>query len=353
MELRLISWPEAEGAWMTFQGRQSRPLVQHSSNWQKMLASIDLWEWRSLALCEGGEIVAALPFCERRTDLGAVAMSSPTPAAYAGVLHIEDADRGEVYRRLLSAFVEYGSQEKIDVLSIFSSPFRDDYTLYRSYLLPNYTLEKFYQYLPGDIDLQTVGNAHFRSNLRRLLRRADQSGFLLQETIAPPRALISQWHKEILSPRLESIGARPAGLDLFLSMSDAFSGNSRFRFISVTHEDKMVAGGIFLFGWCEDIYLRAAQTEAQRQGAAILMDYEMIRRGIAQSTHAINFQSSPSREHPVYDYKKQWGTLEGNTYYMVRLLAKPEKFLKAGKRAVLRSFPYFFILPFSAYEESQ
>jgi len=351
METRVLDYPECESIYRDFNRRQYRMLAQHSWAWQKVLATFGGWRWRAIGLFEGSSgMIGCIPFCEKETEIGRVLMSSPIPASYAGVLHVDDCDRELVYKNLLHSLVSYAVGKEIDIVSILTSPFRDETDLYMRLFEPTYVFEKFYQYLPGDMDLENLAGPEMHSR-RKNLKKASRSGLEVKSVRNPDADLLNEWYQNILSSRFTDFGVEPAPFELFETVADELGREELCEFAYVEHEGRMVSGGLFLYGWCQDIYLRATLTNYMGLGAGVLLDYEMLKRGRELRAKAHNFQSSPSKDSPSYTYKKRWGCLEGSTFYLVKVITDHAGFIHAGREAVTRAFPHFFVLPYSVYEE--
>lgn len=351
MQPSILRYPDCEDAFRRFNARQYRMLAQHSWAWQSVIAECGDWTWNALSLMDESDVVACIPFCERETDIGRVAMSSPLAASYGGVLHVEECDRAAVYRRLLRELHTYCRDSNIDIVTIFSSPFRDDLELYRRHLQPTYTVDKFYQYIPGGYSPDTLSNSKFRNNLARNLRHAQDNGLEFRKTSCAESDLIEEWYVDILRPRLNDIDATPPPKHFLKAIAEKLGPEELCEFAFVEHDGRMVAGGLFLSGWCQDIYLRAAKSEYLKAGASMFLDYQMLRSGFETDTNAHNFQSSPSRESQSYAYKRSWGCVEDSTCYFVKVLTDETKFFEAGIKSVTKAFPYFFVLPYSEYME--
>lgn len=345
-----MEFPECEPVYRAFNKRQYRMLAQHSWPWQKVLATYGGWQWKAIGLFESPSyMVGCIPFCEREADVGKVIMSSPLPASYSGVLHIDDCDKEGIYANLLRTLIEYAMDRKVDIVTILTSPFRDDAELYVKHLRPTYSLGKFYQYLPGKIHPKKNLKSKFRNNLKRNLKKAQTNGLKFKYSKRMATEKVNTWYSNILVNRFGDIGAKPPSRRFLLKILEELGPEGLGTFSYVEHEGKMVAGGIFLYGWAQDIYLRAASTDYLKMGASIYLDYMMLEKGFELKVNAHNFQSSSSRTSPIYKYKKQWRCSEANTYYLVKVLTDPNKFIKLGSEKVAKLFPHFFVIPFSTY----
>jgi hypothetical protein len=348
MNIKIINFSEAEQDYRKFLKRQYKSLAQHSWAWQRVLAEWPGHTWKLLALCDySNNIIGCIPFCQKQTELGKVIMSSPLSASYGGVLHIEECDWHDVYKILLHELMEYAQSEKVDIISIFSSPFRDDVKYYRDYFKPTYEMAKFYQYIPNVNSIDECGNSKFRNNVRRSVRKVEESGFMLQHST--DSSLVSQWY-DVVTERFCDIKAVPVAQDFYVAIMKYLGEEGLAELLYVTTPQGIIGGGIFLYGWCQDIYLRVATTPMLTSGVSTYLDYQGLLRGIEKDVNAHNFQSSPSKDSATYQYKQSWGCLEENNYYFVKVIGDEKKFLKAGKTMTSDSFPYYFVLPYSIYE---
>lgn len=350
MNLRVLDILEALELFATANPAPYRPLAQHGTAWFRLLAAYDQWDFRLLALLEGDALRAWLPFCVRRSGIGTVMMSNPLSASYAGVMHDAAYPAPEAYRAMLRAYMDYGEEIRADLAVILTSPFRDDLPLYDAHFRPDYRLVKFYQYLTTDDPQERFGDSRFRNNLARNLNRAQKAGIRVSFTGQPAVTLVSEWYRTILTPRMNEIGASPLPEKFLIRLCESLTDSGLMSFASVFQNDTLLGGGFTLFGWCQDIFLRACTREAMGLGAGMLLDDALIREGLRRGVHAINFQSSPSRDSASYAYKRQWGCREGETAYLVRVLGSVAPFLQAGPEAVAAEFPGMFVLPHAAYK---
>ena len=351
MDIRLLKFPDCETVYRDFNRYQYRMLAQHSWPWQKVLATFGGWEWHALGVFdESGHLVGCIPFCETSADGVRVIMSSPLPASYAGVLHVEDCDRTKIYKILLESLCDYAGDHGVDLVTILTSPFRDDAELYTKHLQPTYTLKKFYQYLPGGSDPKKFSNSKFRNNLKRSLRRADAHGLAIGYPASVTRDHLSRWYSDVLETRFREIAATPPPREFIAGVIEELGPEGLGEFACIEHEGKIVAAGLSLYGWVQDIYLRASLCRYMKMGAGMLLDYRTLERGYHRNVNGHNFQSSPTRDSAVFAYKQQWGCLEDFTYYFVKVVSDSRKFTRMGKEEACRLFPHFFILPYHVYK---
>jgi len=349
MKAEILDIAAAAPAFRELAGRAYRPLAQHSHGWQRLLAEWGGWTWQAVVATDGDGVAALLPFCVRQAEPGRVAMSNPLPASYGGVLHRESVPPAEAYAVTLRALLEYGGEHRLDLITILTSPFRDDLALYEEFLRPDYRLSKFYQYLPGETDLARLPGRRLQGR-RTDLARAREIGFSVRSEVSPEPELMTRWYRDILIPRFQEIAAAPPPPLLFPALVRNLAEEQACDFVSLWLDEDLVGGGFALNGWCRDIYARATLSRYMKLRAGVLLDHEMLKRGAARGAHAFNFQSSPSRQDATFKYKQLWGCLEGTTHYLVRVLTDVGKFTQAGREEVAKQFPHFFVLPFEMYD---
>jgi hypothetical protein len=65
-----------------------------------------------------------------------------------------------------------------------------------------------------------------------------------------------------------------------------------------------------------------------------------------------NWESSPSRESGVYEYKRKWGAVENRYRIYVWSCCGLDQLRRIGAQRLAENFPYFFIFPFDRLEAS-
>jgi len=65
-----------------------------------------------------------------------------------------------------------------------------------------------------------------------------------------------------------------------------------------------------------------------------------------------NWEASPSREHPVYEFKQNWGSLESPYYIMLRYPSGLQAFANITAQEIAASYPFYFVIPFDDFEKN-
>jgi len=63
-----------------------------------------------------------------------------------------------------------------------------------------------------------------------------------------------------------------------------------------------------------------------------------------------NWEASPSREHPVYDFKKNWGSREAPYAILIYYPRGTAIFSNSSPHDISKSYPFYFVVPFADLE---
>jgi len=85
------------------------------------------------------------------------------------------------------------------------------------------------------------------------------------------------------------------------------------------------------------------------QANSLLID-EAIHHFQAMGYRYWNWESSPSRQHPVYEFKKNWGSFEAPYYILVRFPRGLKPFANRNVEDISSAYPYYYVIPFDELE---
>jgi hypothetical protein len=321
-----------------FKNRQYHRLFQHKLKWQELLMKRE--DWYCIAIVKDYKIMALLPFCMRESHIGKVIISNPYPASYGGVLSINFPTYPLYYKIALYELVEFARNQNVDIITIFTSPFRKDIDLYRRFFKATYEYPKHYQWVSTDYKTNFTGN--FRHNWHRAIKNGE-ANFVYQRTGAYLNDQIFDAWLKIVVDRLGEKNVNRVWLKDVASIGD-------FHWLEKLGQ---VAGGSIVIGqekqdWCQDIYLRVIDTEGiTTRYSSIYLDEKVI----SQFHGVTNFQSSPQKKDSIHEYKRRWGCYEDENYYLIKVLQNEQKFLDVGIDKVKELFPYYFVLPLNCYNK--
>jgi hypothetical protein len=63
-----------------------------------------------------------------------------------------------------------------------------------------------------------------------------------------------------------------------------------------------------------------------------------------------NWEASPNRQHPVYEFKQNWGSLESPYYVLLRYPKGLNPFADVTAQEISSAYPFYFVIPFDDLE---
>jgi hypothetical protein len=87
------------------------------------------------------------------------------------------------------------------------------------------------------------------------------------------------------------------------------------------------------------------QSTYKTQAISLLVD-ESVRALILQGYCFWNWESSPSRDHPVYKFKAHWGSQEFSYRILLRYPKGRTIFSDMSREEIAAEYPFYFVTPF-------
>ena len=66
-----------------------------------------------------------------------------------------------------------------------------------------------------------------------------------------------------------------------------------------------------------------------------------------------NWEASPSRQHPVYEFKRNWGALESPYYIILKYPKGLKSFVNITAQEISSAYPFYFVIPFDDLVKSR
>lgn len=321
--------------------------AQQTVAWRNVIAPIGPDEPCFLVCRRGEEIRGVLPAYAFEGRLGRIMTSVPQAGPLGGVAFAGGEDAGAVYEALLTAYLDLARESGAVLASLMTNPFRPDRPLYDRHFRPDYVLENVTQALDLENDVDDDGEPRRASaNLRRNLRRAEQSALRVDEEQSPEA--LSAWY-EIHAERHGAIGATPLPKALFTGALAEMVPRDKARFFFVRRTDgkgEMVAGGFYVFhGEVIDALMPAMRMEAAPLAPNYLLAAHTIRWARGRGLRYYNWEPSPPSG-GVARFKRQWGSADFPYHYLTRVTGDAAAILSATPAEISRHYPWHYVVPF-------
>ncbi|MFO0730024.1 MAG: GNAT family N-acetyltransferase [Nitrospiraceae bacterium] len=247
-----------------------------------------------------------------------------------------------MYRLLLERALSLAEQHRCLTLSVITNPFADDSALYERTLQPDFVFENFTQYVPLD---QPVRRNHGHRNN---VNRGRKAGFDI--SFCKSDEDLSAWY-QIHRKRHQEIGATPLELRLFEQLFHTLVPRGKAQLLLLKKDGTIVSGGLYVYHRrVMDVFMLSFDSAWEKAAPNFLnTDYSMEwARG--QGLTVYNWQSSANKRCGVYEYKRQWGSLDRPYHFLTKMFGSPDRIKALGPEGIKREYPWHYVVPFGVFE---
>ena len=320
--------------------------IQQSTYWSNVIK--DLGPDKPIfLLCENaGQDVAALPLYLYEHELGNIMTSIPQPGPLGGIFHREDTSIDkihEIYMCLLLKAVEIAQHNHCMSLTFITNPFNNDIDFYEKYLSPEFVFENFTQYIPLT---QSVHRSHGHRNN---LNKAKKFGFNVKfcETLEELR----KWY-EIHNKRHVEIGTTPLEYCLFENMFQQLVTRHKAQLVLVKDDDEIASGAFYIYHRrVLDVFMLSLNSEYAKFAPNYSNTDYSVRWAKELGITIFNWQSSPNKKCGVYQYKKQWGSVDSPYYFVTKILCDPRTIQEIGIDNLKQQYEWHYVLPYEVFKK--
>lgn len=331
--------------------------TQQSTLWRDVIQELGPDEPFLLLARDNGTPVGALPLYLYRGKFGNIMTSVPQPGPHGGIACAAGYnDHEQIYRTLLDYAIKLSEEKHCSLLTVMTNPFMNDSSYYREFLLPEYELENFTQYIympdyfadSGEPPYMSKGNtgqinSRDRNDIRRNLKKANDAKILIAESFNPDD--LDTWY-EIHKRRHKEIKASPLRRELFSSIFEKMVMTGRAKFLAAYHNKRVVGGCFTIFNnQITDLYMMSTDSELIDFGINYALIDNLLRSTRNSSTTIFNWQSSPSRLSGVYEFKRRWGSRESSYFFFTKVLGDISEIIKGDFNEVKEAYKNHFLLP--------
>jgi hypothetical protein len=202
--------------------------------------------------------------------------------------------------------------------------------------------DKFTQYL----DLETVT---FSKSIAYDLRRSERLGVTVSTDVDAQRrdAFYGLYVQNCIE---QGIPVKPRACVEMLLDLEALGRRSAVYF--AFHDGEMIGGLLVLRSpMTVSYYIPCTLARARGFQPGTLLIDRAIRDARARGARYWNWESSPSRESGVFQFKKKWGSQEGRYRIYLQPFRSQQYFRDLGRERIADLFPYYFVYPFDRLRE--
>lgn len=330
--------------------------IQQSTLWAEVIKDIGPDEPVFLLCHDNGEDLAGMPLYIYRHPIGNTVNSIPQPGPMGGIFTspaISAQQLEPVYRSLINKAVDLARENDAIALTIITNQFEDDLPLYETFMEPDFLFENFTQYIvindvieDGRIVLRDYNR---RSNLSRNVRKAKAAGFDFQQLTQEKE--LDEWY-QVHAMRHREIGATPLDFRLFKNMFDLMMPKGK-AFLFLGKKEREIVAGFFCIRHRDvmDIFMASMNPKYIDTAPNYFVTEKSLFFAHDSEVSIYNWQSSRDRSCGVYRFKKQWGSVESNYYFVTKLFRAPSFFQSVGREEIAKAYPGHYVVPFAAFDD--
>jgi len=325
-------------------------LVQHSTAWRSVVVDLGKDSPIFVIAKENGKIVGALPLYYFRCRLGNL-LTSVAWHSISGIICSEsDALTQNIYKAILNHCLVLAKEMDCTAISVATNPFLEDKEYYLTHFNPDYVLENFVQYIKLSDIFDEKGNwMHpnylVRNSLTRNLKEAASKP--IQIVDEQTQSKVDEWYS-LHEKRMRELEATPIPKKLFDSALKNMIPQNKGKFLFVCHENKMISGGLFIFNQrIMDVYMMSMDSKYGKYPANYMLIAHMLKEANKNKVLIFNWQSSDARNSSLYQWKEQWGSREGVTLYLTRVLNDITQWRETDYQTLQEAYRWHYVLPFN------
>jgi hypothetical protein len=291
----------------------------------------------------GSEVAGFLPVRWRNGMLGPVINSLPFYGPNSGPIltKIGELNVETVYKKIIADLFEMAND--IGAISVvLYTPFLLDVELLEDIFKPERIVNRFTQYLP--LTAQTL---RWPTRARRAVLRSKKSDCVVRTGTSADFPTLMKIYKENCS--VSGITAKPQ--EYFYQIVHNLCPAKIARFTVAEQKKRVVACLITLqAGKTVSYNVPCSSTTGRDLQANSLLIDEAIHYFYQRGYTYWNWEASPYKGHPVYEFKKNWGSHEASYKIMIRYLKGQAPFVGCTMNEIVISYPYYFVIPFEDLE---
>jgi CelD/BcsL family acetyltransferase involved in cellulose biosynthesis len=335
-----------EAEYERFVLRSPRTLLYHGAGFRRLLRAVLEAEDRYLVARDtSGAIVGALPAFLRRGagGHGAVLNSLPFFGSNGGLLEFEGS--AAVRRALLDRFEALAREESCVSSTIVTSPL-DEEDASRSDIAFDLRDERLGQVttLPGpaaDVGAALMDLFHVKS--RNALRKAQKLALTVTREEEDALAFVAATHRQNILAKA-GLAKEPR---FFETLARVYERGRDYDVWVARHDGQPVAGLLVLyFNRTAEYYTPAVVEEYRSWQPLSLIVFEAMQAAVQHGLLWWNWGGTWASQEGVRRFKERLGAGDRPYHYFTRLF--DPSLLHRRPEDLLREFPHFYVLPFSA-----
>ncbi|MFC2150222.1 GNAT family N-acetyltransferase [Calditrichota bacterium] len=312
-------------------------LAYHYPYYRDLLISEGLGEGCFFLLEDDDKIVGLLPGMIKTGKYGSMFSSMPFFGANGGILLEDGLDNSQVIPEALKLLHAYltANYDMLGV-SIYTPFYNEDLAPYRLLDIEHLWVDKFTQL--SDL------NDDWPKKVRYDIRRAAREGV---KVITETDAAMQDKFFEIYVQNCQDYSIPQKSRALVDKLFELHKSNPNVMVHLAEYEGEIISGLITLRSFqTVSYYLPCNLPEFRSLQAGTLLIDEAANEAKQAGARFWNWESSPSRDSGVYQFKKRWGSEEQPFGILIIPGKSIDEIKQIGRQQLQEHYPYYFVIPF-------
>lgn len=324
-------------------------LLFTSPPYLELLKSFLKCEIEIIEVRKDNNIVGVLPLAFKKDpDYGCVCNSLPFYGSNGGMIVQNLEDKNVIRTLLLKEFDFIIKERKCIASTIISNPL--DYETndwLKQNLMYNSTDERIGQITHflnlHEEDFEQRLMSSFDDPRPRNIRKAQKEGVkIFASNSREDIDFLYQTHYD----NITAINGIPKEKIFFDMIPDYFDAQEYKIYIAELNGEKIAALLLFYYNKTVEYFTPAVVEKFRNQQPSALIIYQAMLDSIKKGFKNWNWGGTWISQGGVYDFKKKWATTDHMYFYYTNIIDDTVYELK--KETLLKHFPYFYVIPFSA-----
>jgi hypothetical protein len=288
-------------------------------------------------------IVGVLPFVIYFNQLGNIIQSCPI-LGYGGIVSEDCKEKNEIFKLLIDKMLFIGKEYNCIASTLGTSILDKNIDLYKNIYKPDFIKENFLQYnLLDDLPLNKL-KSRSKSAIKSKINACRNNKNI--KIVKNDERYFDEWYN-IHCTRFKDITANPIPYNVLKNIKNNFVNNNAADFYYAFNNDELIGGIISIYNHnVVDYFASSFRTEFMDLNVNQLMLSEIHEWAISKKINVFNWESSPSKEGGVYEFKRRWGAEEGKHYYLTKILGNIDRLKLIDKNIIRREYSGYFLMPY-------
>lgn len=290
---------------------------------------------------QNNTVIGILSFVVFINKIGNIIQSNPM-LGYGGIV-CDDNKTEEIFILLIDKMVEIAKQYNCISVTIGTSILDSNLQIYKKILKPDFIKENFYQYnILDDIPINKLSSKR-RGAIKSEVNKSIKNNIKI---IKNDHKCFDEWY-QIYSERLYEIKANILPYDFLKNISYYFTNKNVADFYYVVTEEELIGGTLIIYNRnVMDYFATSFKAKYMNLNSGQYVLTQIHEHALEQNIKIFNWESSPSKDGGVYKFKKRWGAVEGNHYYLTKIVGNIETLKGMDINLIKSQYKGYYLMPY-------